>query len=282
MYKPDRYVYNEKASKNRPRGINRVHLNHKSVTIVANPQAGSSCDVFLLDRYLSKRPKNAVEKDIFYCKPLAVAPSSQDSPWYYAVPVGKNVLGTMVKDMCAEAGLEGKKSNHSLCVAGATSLYEAGVPKKLIQQRTGHQCLQSLRQYERISTNQEAAVSRILSGEVATYAPNKVEDNLPLACKQEPEATPAAGPGASVQYNNCTLNVYGPGSTPLFQPPEVPRPSGYFPAFSPPSYPPGAFSPLMYPPPAFYNPSMPYYSCPSTVCPPVDKEEDTEAIMQHQ
>ena len=88
---------------------------------------------------------------------------------------------TVVKDMCAEAGLEGEKSNHSLRVAGATSLYKAGLPEKLIQQRTCHRCLQFLRQYERISTNQEAAVSQILSGEVAMYAPNKVEDNLPLA-----------------------------------------------------------------------------------------------------
>ena len=112
MYKPDRYVCSENASKNRPGGINQVRLDHKSLTIVANPEAGSRCHVFLLDRYLSKLPKNAVVKDILYCKPLTVAPSSQDSPWYYAVPVGKNVLGTMVKDMCAEAGLEGKKNNH--------------------------------------------------------------------------------------------------------------------------------------------------------------------------
>ena len=52
LYKPDRYVYKEKASKNRPGGIEQTRLDHKSVTIVANPRAGSHCHVFLLDKYI--------------------------------------------------------------------------------------------------------------------------------------------------------------------------------------------------------------------------------------
>ena len=52
LYKPDRYVYREKASKNRPGGIEQTRLAHKSVTIVANPRAGSHCHVFLLDKYI--------------------------------------------------------------------------------------------------------------------------------------------------------------------------------------------------------------------------------------
>ena len=83
--------------------------------------------MFLLDKYINKLPKDAVLKDLFYCKPLAVAPNDENSPWYYAVPIGKNLLANMVKDMCSEAGLEGKKTNHSLCVAGTTCLYECHI-----------------------------------------------------------------------------------------------------------------------------------------------------------
>ena len=40
----------------------------------------------------------------------------------------------MVKNMCDEAGIVGNKSNHSLRVAGASSLFDAGVPERIIQQ----------------------------------------------------------------------------------------------------------------------------------------------------
>ena len=44
----------------------------------------------------------------------------------------------MVKDICADAGIGGNKSNHTLRATGATELYQAGVPEKVIQERTGH------------------------------------------------------------------------------------------------------------------------------------------------
>ena len=51
--------------------------------------------------------------------------------------LGKHAFSTMVKAMCAESGIEGK-SNHSLRVAGATRMFTAGIPEKIIQQRTDH------------------------------------------------------------------------------------------------------------------------------------------------
>ena len=91
LYKPDRYVYSGKASKNRPVGLNQVRLEHKTVTIVANRQADSHSPVYLLDKHLDKLPKSAIEKAIFYCKPLPTTPSNKTNLWYYAVSVGKNI-----------------------------------------------------------------------------------------------------------------------------------------------------------------------------------------------
>ena len=68
-------IYKENASKNRQGGIAQMRLEHKSVTIVANPVVGERCHVFLLDTYISKMPPAAVEKDIFYCKPLSNVPT---------------------------------------------------------------------------------------------------------------------------------------------------------------------------------------------------------------
>ena len=240
LYEPDRYVYREKSSKNRPGGINQTRLDHKCVTIVANPNAGDHCHVFILDKYIQKLPKDAVEKDLFYCKPLLATPNDEKSPWYYAVPIGKNMLGNMVKEICSEAGLDGKKTNHSLRVAGATSLYQAGVPEKLIQQRTGHRCLQSLRDYERVSSDQEIAVSRILSGEVNSYERKLDNKPLPLGEKQDRDLSAQNSyPGPGIQYNNCTVNVYGSPANSV--PPGMPGiapPSAYIPPYPPPFYPP--------------------------------------------
>ena len=69
----------------------------------------------------------------------------------------------MVPTMCAEAGMVEKKTNHSLRAAGVSQLFEAGVDEKLIQSRSGHRHLESLRMYERVNANQEQAVSNILS-----------------------------------------------------------------------------------------------------------------------
>ena len=68
----------------------------------------------------------------------------------------------MVKNMFAEVGIEGK-SNHSLRATGASVLFQAHVPEKIIQERTGHRCLKSLRQYERTTVGQQQEESRILA-----------------------------------------------------------------------------------------------------------------------
>ena len=44
----------------------------------------------------------------------------------------------MLKDMCAEAQIPRMFTNHSLRAYGATTLYNANIPEKLIQERTGH------------------------------------------------------------------------------------------------------------------------------------------------
>ena len=51
----------------------------------------------------------------------------------------------MMKEMCKEAELDGSFTNHSLRAYGATKMYQAKVPEKLIQERTGHRSLEGLR-----------------------------------------------------------------------------------------------------------------------------------------
>ena len=88
--------------------------------------------------------------------PLLKKPKDPSKPWYTTTPVGRNRLNSMLKEMYQEAGLSTNFTNHSLRAYGATTLFQAGVSEKLIQQRTGHKCL---RQYERTSESQLADVS---------------------------------------------------------------------------------------------------------------------------
>ena len=61
------------------------------------------------------------------------------------------------------ASIPGHHTNYSLRATGATQLYTAGVPEKIIQERTGHHSVECLRSYECASDKQQHAVSRILS-----------------------------------------------------------------------------------------------------------------------
>ena len=65
-------------------------------------------------------------------------------PWFTLQVLGRNTLGSMVKKMFEQIGVEGK-TNHSLRATGATRLFEANVPEKLIKEKTGLRNVESLR-----------------------------------------------------------------------------------------------------------------------------------------
>ncbi len=229
---PDRYVYKEKSSKNRQGGIAQLKLEHKTVPIFSNSEAGVRCPVHLIDKYISKLPLDAVKKDIFYCRPLPNVPVDETKPWYVATPVGRNQLCQMVSKMCEMAKIKGVKTNHSLRVSGASALFDAGVPERIIQSRTGHRSLESLRVYEHVTDEQNVEVSKILSGSKKNFqktspaSPNDTEEPKPIPeVKTEPEACSSLNDKsatAAPQYNNCTVNMYGmmPGDPcyPQYQP----------------------------------------------------------------
>ena len=155
------YIYTEFGSKNRQGGCNSLHLENKIVRQYQNLSGSGPCHVQILDAYFSKLPSQAKEKDAFYLTPNKF--TGESKAWYSLVPVGRNRLGFMLKDMCAEAQVAGNFTNHSLRAYGATTLYNANLPEKLIQERTGHRSLRALRQYERTSESQLVEVSNIIS-----------------------------------------------------------------------------------------------------------------------
>lgn len=210
---PDRYVYIENGSKNRSGGFMELHVENKVVPIYANQHCPDRCHVRLLDEYLSKVPEKARELDIFYLRPLKEVPSDPKKPWYVAVPCGENKLACMVKEMFLEVGIN-DKTNHSLRATGASELYRANVPEKIIQQRTGHRCLKALRTYEQTTSQQLQAVSEILSSNTEMLyeqASNRVSvDSI------QPSKTPISLPAMSTMFgiaSKCVINITFPSSS---------------------------------------------------------------------
>ena len=167
--------------------------------------------------------------------------------------------------MCTEAGVPGNKTNHSLRVSGASCLFDAGVPERIIQQRTGHRSVEALRLYEQITDDQNMDVSKILHGEKRMFNESKgnqiasdTVQNTELSTVPPDEKKICDGMQThsnlgSVSCNNCTVNVYQvqpstmtmPGYS-QFQPSAMTMP-GYMAYNQPPLYYPALSSDYLYP-----------------------------------
>ena len=85
----------------------------------------------------------------------------------------------MVKDICHDGGFQGNFTNHSLRAIGAMTLFDSGVPEAIIQKQSGHKTTTALRMYERVTPEQDLAVSKILqSQEKLAYASAKREERF--------------------------------------------------------------------------------------------------------
>ena len=203
----DHWKYVENGSKNHKGGLKNLRHENKVVRQYACPELGERCHVSLLDTYFAHIPPTAFERDNFYLRPLAATPVDPSKAWFTSQPIGWNSLQSMVKDMCAEAGVNGNKTNYSLRAAGATQLFSARVPEKVIQQRTGHKSLDALRRYENTSKHQYRSVSAILSHSQRSWQPH----TTPWTAPARPTLT--AGPvprPSSFQFQNlqgCVINI---------------------------------------------------------------------------
>ena len=66
--------------------------------------------------------------------------------------------------MCMEAGIQERKTNHSLRATGATAMFAAQVPEKMIKEVIGHKSSKALALYKRPTLAQKQALSKVLAG----------------------------------------------------------------------------------------------------------------------
>ena len=89
---------------------------------------------------------------------------TQDGPWYKNCPIGKNTIGTVMKNILRKAGLSKDYTCHSVRASTITHLYHAGVPAQGICEITKHRNEASLKHYiSGMSEEQKMGCSRILN-----------------------------------------------------------------------------------------------------------------------
>jgi hypothetical protein len=141
--------------------------------------------------------------------------------WYKKAAMGKNHLGKIMKEICAAAGLKGKKTNHSIRKTMCTNLLHAGVPPTLIQQLSGHKNVQSLNNYATASENQQRDMCKILQNPVNLPQQSRSSNAPAIAQPQQAQPNPAMvdtvstpfpssvnGPFASAQISGGTFHLH--------------------------------------------------------------------------
>ena len=175
----------------------------RSAPVYSCPEAQPRCLVYLLDTYFAKFTPQAIELDLFYLRPKK-APAGDI--WYDNVAIGRDKLASFLRDMCREAGITEKKTNHSLHATGASALFTAGLPEKLMRDVTGHRS-NALHLYDRPSLQQQQEVSKVLVQGSSDKENAPKSENVPVrAHPMKPVSSNVFGSIFS-SVNNCTITI---------------------------------------------------------------------------
>ena len=120
------------------------------------PTDGSCRDaVAVVKKYVGLIPEGTK------CKKFHLRPHKVITPscWFCDQPYGINKVKGTVKEICRQAGIIGKFTNHSLRATCATRMYHSNVPEQIIKETTGHRS-ECVRQYKRTS---EVASNTVVS-----------------------------------------------------------------------------------------------------------------------
>ena len=139
------------ASKNHQGGI--------QYTEVSNGRVQDPQQVAAIKLLLSKL--NAKNDHLFQRANISFA---KDNVWFHNIPLGKNVLGTMMVRISEKVGLSQNYTNHSVRATAISKLSANGVEDRHIMAITGHRNAASLTSYCKPTSSQRAEMAAILDG----------------------------------------------------------------------------------------------------------------------
>ena len=158
--------YTERVSKTFKGGLKDKGRKPRQARAYESDENKDRCLVTIFEKYLSVCPREGLEKSL-YLLPLT---KPRDGLLFSAVPIGRNTLGNIVKNLMKEAGFNGKYTNHSLRVTTATRLFNAHIPDQLIMNQTGHRSTSAVTKYKRPNESQLQDVTAIINGNKTTPA----------------------------------------------------------------------------------------------------------------
>ena len=187
--------------KNNQGGIQERHQKPKVVRVYANQQSRNCCVVRIFQKYKMLRPNSNPRCSPALClRPLAKFTCGK-GPWFTCQPVGQHTLRKITSDLCSQAGVKGKRTNHTLKATAATRLYNEGVDEQLIQEHLGNTS-KAIRRYKRTSNAQRRQLTDILYGTVPMKKRSK-----PTATVSKPPPDPTPEPEISMQHEPEIVEV---------------------------------------------------------------------------
>ena len=166
------------------------------------------CPVKLLSKYFSLRPAHACLLDSpFY---IQQANLISTETWYKNQPVGVNTLCKFMKTMTENAGVTGKKTNHSARKTTITKLVEQDINPLHVAQLSGHKNIKSIDSYSVASKKQQRRMSHLISG----ATPLKDSSNI-LRSSLQPVLSIQPGPPGSLQPGPSCSSLQPAQSTSL-------------------------------------------------------------------
>ena len=105
------------------------------------------CPVRAYERYIS-----LLNPDVAYLWQKPNPNYLKTGNWYTKNPLGHNILGSMLKNMCIDANLSNKYTNHCTRVTASVMLNEGGFNETDIIKVTGHKSTTSLKHYNHRAT----------------------------------------------------------------------------------------------------------------------------------
>ncbi|XP_072048836.1 uncharacterized protein [Amphiura filiformis] len=124
----------------------------------ANPSS-DSCPVRSFEKYLTKLNPSC---DALWQRPKDFLTASS-TEWYYNSPVGEKTLRDFMKTLSNKAGLSRVYTNHSCRTTGATVLSQSGFQPAQVMAITGHKSVNSLAQYQRVSSGEKLVMGSAMS-----------------------------------------------------------------------------------------------------------------------
>ncbi len=204
--------------------------------LFATPAIPDRCPVNIYKRFRAHRPAARMDPNSNFYISINHNRVAGSQIWYKDSNLGVKMIESMLKRMCQKAGVEGKKTNHSLRKTACQTLINSGMPPAYIKQLTGHKNIGSLERYGTASRAIQETMSDIIATRAMSYQnplANVVGRNVqPQAALGAPPAPLpiAAPPGAPAAPSIAQVvppvaqptNVTPPAPLALAAPPALP------------------------------------------------------------